>query len=414
MSDSLPPIDPAIAELHARVWTGQASADEVRQYTDWCTAHPDHALLSERLNEIWQAAGRRPGATIDLRDRVWRAIHVRSAESADLRTDAVDGMAASRRRGSGVSVRVPLDSARMANGAGTSRGLRQGWRLALAGVAAAALLWLGVTAGLFRSADHVTTRHYASASGQQVHVSLADGSQIILGAASTVDVITSARNGTSVTVNGEALFDVAHVPGRAFTVHAGHAVARVLGTRFLVRRYDVDSATQVAVLDGKVAVAQSRSQSPAWNGRHDDVQHEGRSDDVQVMHTLASGMLEVVPDSGDVTVMSNVNVEEYTALASERLIFDETPVRDIISQLGHAYGVEIRTTDTTLLSHKLTITVPVTRWPVDTAVDLLSDALGARYSRAGRVITISAGPRAQPRNPRSPLSPLTLESQYGR
>jgi hypothetical protein len=132
------------------------------------------------------------------------------------------------------------------------------------------------------------------------------------------------------------------------------------------------------------------------------------------MHTLASGMLEVVPDSGDVTVMSNVNVEEYTALASERLIFDETPVRDIISQLGHAYGVEIRTTDTTLLSHKLTITVPVTRWPVDTAVDLLSDALGARYSRAGRVITISAGPRAQPRNPRSPLSPLTSESQYGR
>ncbi len=60
-------------------------------------------------------------------------------------------------------------------------------------------------------------------------------------------------------LRGEAFFEVVHIPGRPFTVQTTLAQVEVLGTRFNLRAYPEDQATEVEVEQGKVALTGHQS-----------------------------------------------------------------------------------------------------------------------------------------------------------
>ncbi|HXC24323.1 MAG TPA: FecR domain-containing protein, partial [Gemmatimonadaceae bacterium] len=96
---------------------------------------------------------------------------------------------------------------------------------------------------------------YATTNGQRATITLLDGTTVVLGVASRLDVPGDFAAGNhQVALAGEALFTVLHHMGTPFTVLAGTSQTRVLGTSFVVRHYPHDTVTTVAVRDGKVIV----------------------------------------------------------------------------------------------------------------------------------------------------------------
>ncbi|HXC26062.1 MAG TPA: FecR domain-containing protein, partial [Gemmatimonadaceae bacterium] len=120
---------------------------------------------------------------------------------------------------------------------------------------------VGIAAGWNAGVRQLTRREAAAASiyttgnAQRANITLPDGSTVALNVASRLEVPADYMTGDhTVHLVGEGLFTVVRHESTPFAVEAGTTTTRVLGTRFVVRHYPSDSATMVAVQDGKVAV----------------------------------------------------------------------------------------------------------------------------------------------------------------
>lgn len=131
----------------------------------------------------------------------------------------------------------------------TSLRLGSRWRLAAAAMAVAVigsvLFWLN-----FYSP---TPQRYATRHGEQRTWRLADDSVLRLNTDTAVTVRYGRAERLVEIDHGEALFEVAHEPGRPFRVIAGTAVVTATGTQFDVYRQGV--STLVTVVEGQVTVA---------------------------------------------------------------------------------------------------------------------------------------------------------------
>jgi transmembrane sensor len=127
-------------------------------------------------------------------------------------------------------------------------------------VAAVALILLGIsTAALyFISSDSLSRKIVVATSNSQVNyrVSLPDGSSIFLNRNSELTYRSNfGRHSRAVALEGEAFFDIAHDPSKPFTIDAGKASVRVVGTSFNVITNNPDSAVEVFVRTGKVMLS---------------------------------------------------------------------------------------------------------------------------------------------------------------
>ena len=138
------------------------------------------------------------------------------------------------------------------------------WLAAGVAMAACAVLSLGV---LMRwnvrpiqhpsAPDGMTALHFETRHGEQLSRRLADNSVLHLNTDSAVSIRYSKGERLVMLSSGQADFEVAHEPDRAFRVIAGSAEVVDLGTQFDVR-LEQDS-TVVTVVEGRVAVGPSNS-----------------------------------------------------------------------------------------------------------------------------------------------------------
>lgn len=263
------------------------------------------------------------------------------------------------------------------------------WRTGMSGALLAAVSAAVVTLAML-TWPHIsktpTIRNYAAPRGEQALVTLADGTRIRLAPASQLHVVLGATR--DITLHGEALFFVAHAP-TPFVVRTTNAETRVLGTTFLVRQYAAEQ-TGVVVADGRVTLRSTAATMPGV--------------------VLSKDMRGVVDDSGRVTVLSGIALDDYTALMSGRLVFRKTPMRSVIAELDRAYAIDIQVADSALLNEQLTLTVPVERRSLEQVMRVLTLALDAHYTRSGSVVTIAPGRRTS----QQLRTPLIEEHQYGR
>lgn len=123
---------------------------------------------------------------------------------------------------------------------------RLGWGGAMTAAAACLVFLFGSDLALRLEADHLT------GVAESRTVRLADGSSILLGPQSAVDVVFGERERRVRLLKGEAFFDVAHEARRPFTVLARDVAATDLGTAFDVRI--TPDGTDIAVRQGLVQV----------------------------------------------------------------------------------------------------------------------------------------------------------------
>lgn len=235
-------------------------------------------------------------------------------------------------------------------------------------VAAAGLLWrtiqrrapLDVAAAAHEVATPNGTRHTFT---------LDDGTRVTLNAGSRLrwanDFGAKVRD---VWLDGEAYFSVAHDASRPFRVRARGAIAHDLGTRFAVRAYAELPAVEVVVAEGSVSLRHDRTESA----------------DSAV---LTAGQLGRIDSIGAPTVETNVRVDRWTAWTTGSLVLENVSLGDAIPQIERWYDATITVADPALARRRVTArfhdeTLPQT-------LDALALALGARWERTGRSITLT-------------------------
>jgi ferric-dicitrate binding protein FerR (iron transport regulator) len=270
------------------------------------------------------------------------------------------------------------------------------WRAAAAVLATGVVIVAAVQYQGHHTDGSKETLTYATARGESVHITLPDGSRASLAPATTMTVSRREHGARmTATVHGQAIFSVIPNARRTFTVQSGALVARVLGTRFMVRHYTGDTFTRVAVSDGKVAL------------------HVAAANTEAAGTVLSAGMTALVHDSAPArTALARITYED-TAWVTGELVFRKTSVRDIVADIGRAYDVSIQLGDSALARQTLTWTVPVARQTLTEVLDALSTALDAHVIRANGVITLRPGVPAA-RAPLRRILSSSLESQHGR
>lgn len=213
-SPALPgPLDPAVvrraAEWMARLWSGEASDQDRAACERWRAQHPDH-------------------------ERAWNRL-----QSFEDKLHALPREAARH------ALREPVRT-------GRRRALQLlGLTAAVAGIAAALR---GTEAWQLAASDHSTR------TGEIREIALPDGTRVVLGTATAIDLRFDAHERRLVLRAGEILVTTAPDPAgahRPFRVHSRQGSVEALGTRFIVRQEA--EASRVAVFEGAVAVRPARA-----------------------------------------------------------------------------------------------------------------------------------------------------------
>lgn len=247
---------------------------------------------------------------------------------------------------------------------------RTGWLLAAGLLLAIGATTWRVTRGRIATADSpVFANDIATPNGARQTITLGDGSRVTLNAGSRLrwakDFDARARD---VYLDGEAYFVVTHDSRRPFRVHARGAIAEDVGTRFTVRGYPELPQLEVVVAEGAVSLRRDRLEA------RDSV-------------IVAAGQLGRVGSSGSPAVESNVAIERWTAWTGGALVLEGLTLEEALPQLERWYDATIVVGDTSLAKRRLTARFHDETLPQ--MLDALTLALGARWQRNGRSITLT-------------------------
>lgn len=182
-------------------------------------------------------------------------------------------------------------------------------------------IWPGaaIAAGLVAAAVLATPpAAIQSTPGQTREVYLADGSHLTLAPASSLRPTWRFARRAYVLQRGEAFFAVRHDPTHPFTVAAGDAKVRVLGTRFDVHRAAGDRV-RVEVEQGLVEVARGAS-----------------------VARVAAGQ-GALADASGVRIANLITSDAAGAWRQGRLAYAAAPLEDVVADLNR-YGLNVRVT----------------------------------------------------------------------
>jgi transmembrane sensor len=168
--------------------------------------------------------------------------------------------------------------------------------------------------------DGATALHFESRHGEQLTRRLADKSVLHLNTDSAVTIRYGKTERLVVLTSGQADFEVAHEPDRAFRVIAGSAEVVDLGTKFDVR-LEQDS-TVVTVVEGRVAVGPS----PMVEKRGTNSNHP-----LRFVQLSADQQIRIRQGEGPAT-RAAIDAQSATAWLRREIAFDHEPLERVAAE----------------------------------------------------------------------------------
>jgi transmembrane sensor len=207
----------------------------------------------------------------------------------------------------------------------------QGWLTAAVTVAGLAVVSLGLSLwwsvrlnGPVSAPVSTTALHFEAGHGGRLDRRLADGSVLHLNTDSAVTVRYGKTERLVTLTGGQADFEVAHDPARAFQVFAGAAEVVAVGTNFDVRLEH--GSTVVTVVEGRVTVGlASMLEQPGTNPSQN---HSPRF--VQVS---ADQQIRVAAAEWPATPVA-VDAEHSTAWLHREVVFDHEPLERVAAEFN--------------------------------------------------------------------------------
>lgn len=296
------------ATWFARECSGEMTAADFAALTAWRAARPEHEREYRTLQALWAWAGRVPAARL-------RTLAEAPGGLTEKRAEQVDGAVATA-------------------GAGRSR------RWALRGALAFALV-ASTAAGVWqlqgwRDAQPLAMASVDTARGERKALMLPDGTRIEANTLTRLAVTLHHDRRRVELLQGEAHFSVAADAARPFTVAAGPARMRVVGTRFVVRR-DGDRVL-VTVAEGQVSVS---SVAP-------DTRMINASAAAAGALLLVAGTAVTVEPDGRITAVSNADTTAVAAWRDGRIVFDDVPLAGVLAEVARYRPLDLRLADPAL------------------------------------------------------------------
>jgi transmembrane sensor len=209
--------------------------------------------------------------------------------------------------------------------------------------------------------------------GEMRHVLLPDGSGVDLNGNSSISYKKEWKSGQprEVWLNGEAFFDVVHLPSGKFLVHTKDLTVTVLGTVFDIRQRR--SKTEVVLQSGKIKLSFNNGTSQEMLMKPGEI----------VTYNDAAQKIESAP----------IAAEKFSAWKKHQLILTNPSVADILAYLEDNFGRNIIVEDKQLT--KRSINGPILLNTLDDALFVLSTVLNTEIIKKDSG-TIIMRPRVNP------------------
>jgi transmembrane sensor len=352
MSDEMP------WEVLVRYGAGDATSDELAALASWRAESAEHAELLRRIARL--ASLSRAADALSHTDAGWERLQ-------------------HRMEGSTVKPGEPrvLPVRRVRFAPTSAAGARSPSRTRTAiGLAAAAVIAVGVTAWTLRPAPEVAMQTVTAPRGERLDFGLPDGSHVVLGAESRLRFASEGFDSNrALYLEGQGFFAVAHDTKHPFVVHARGTSVQAVGTAFGVRAFPEDSAVEVAVVTGRVLVRDERI--PGSKGAEIDVGDMARMD-----------------SAGQMTITRDANIEMALGWVRGRLIYDMAPASTVVRDLERWYDVTIQIDSTAQRSDlRVTMTIDPTE-PAPVSMQRFAEVMNMRMVPSGNAVRLI--PRAPP------------------
>ncbi|MFR6415199.1 MAG: FecR family protein [Alistipes shahii] len=240
--------------------------------------------------------------------------------------------------------------------------------LRYAGMAAAVVLvFLG---GYFAATQTLAPEKEVTLLTAKGHVgefTLPDGTKVWLNGESRLKYNAEFSGRTrDVALTGEAFFEVRKDTLRPFRVSMNDLQVEVLGTSFDVMNYAFGSSEEVVLKTGSVKIS----------GEHLRSHVTLRPDERFSLDRLSKR-----------ACVEKVDARNYSQWFSSRLIFDNTPLKDIIINLERRYNIEISLSSN--ISPEKRLSLVVCHEPLEDLMEVMSSLMSIRYRIDGNRVLIT-------------------------
>ena len=333
-------------DLLARYTAGETTDDETRLVKNWLAQSADNEQELARFQRIWEssAALLRPvEADVDL---AWKKVSKRlSPDSASKPKVPV----------------IPLHRAPEIHV--KKEAVRGGINVFIWRAAASVLILLGLGWLTYRLVQPTENRQAAGVLKTKQNTSeqvLSDGTKVFLNQNSTLTAAVDFNNETrTVTLQGEAYFEVKRDENRPFIIKANGTEVRVLGTSFNVRAYD--KRVSVAVTTGKVQFSTPKSKTLLLKNESAAVQAD------------------------TIIKLPELNLNEL-AYRTRIFVFDKTDLGEVVASLREGYQADIRLSSRRLTNCRLTARFE--RESLDATLNVIAETLNLKVVRKGDSIVL--------------------------
>ena len=157
--------------------------------------------------------------------------------------------------------------------------------------------------------------------GGQYTLVLADGTKVILNAASSLKFPTTfAGSNRTVELTGEAYFEVAHNAAKPFRVISNGQTVEVLGTHFNINSYKDDGSIKTTLLEGSVKVV--------------------AGNDVALLKPGQQSQTGVNAGSANIKVI-NADIEDEVAWTNGLFQFKNTSIKEVMYSAARWYDLNV-------------------------------------------------------------------------
>ena len=216
------------------------------------------------------------------------------------------------------------------------------------------------------------SKTYRTAHGEQSSARLPDGTVVHLNTDSAVTVHYGRGERVVDVDQGEALFQVARADGRRFRVVAGVAQVLDVATEFDVFRQT--SATVVTVVEGEVAVLETRGPPPM-----------GAAVPADAQRVRAGYQLRI--DAGEASAQPvPVDVSQALAWLHHKIVFEQRPLGEVAEEFNRYARIPVVIEDATLRA--LPISGAVDAYDTDSFMTFLASLEGVRVERTATQIRV--------------------------
>lgn len=236
-------------------------------------------------------------------------------------------------------------------------------------IAAALLVITGLgLAGLFISDRELLSKKISvvtDINSKNLEVTLPDGSIAILNRGTVLSYRSNyGKTERKLSLSGEAFFEIMADHGKAFTIDAGKAVVKAVGTSFNVITSNPESQVEVFVRTGKVLLSDNSGNNSIL---------------------LDPGYIGTM-DSGK--PLKSLNRDpNYMAWNTGILVYDGQTLDIVFRDLKRVYNMEIIADDPSIL--KETWTSPINNQSQDTIIRLICYSFNLGYTKEGNTYHLS-------------------------